>query len=144
MGERLPRDRFPRHLREPQPDGVVTVAKALAPQMGSDQSHLVEQEIDQRKFAVLNELTQAALGHFSYRAEVDKVRYFQKMIDWDLNSSPSIGGLGRRQVIQTVAAAAGVGKGALDVAERPGWVGRHFTERSWKEKAMKEGKLVSE
>ena len=35
-------------------DPVITVAKALAPQMGSDPKHLGRQEIDQRKFAVLN------------------------------------------------------------------------------------------
>ena len=74
------------------------------------------------------------MGHFQYRAEVDKVRYYDKMIDWELNSSPSVGGLGRRQLIQMVNAAAGGGKSSLDVAERPNFLSRNLTNRNWKEK----------
>ena len=125
-------------------DPVVTVAKALAPQMGSDPKHLGKQEIDQRKFAVLNEACQAALGHFYYRAKVDKVRYFDYMLDWELNTTPSIGGLRARQIIQSVAAAAGVGKGVLEVAERPNVLSRNITQRNWREKAAKEGKVVAQ
>jgi len=129
---------------KPPEDPVVTVAKALAPQMGSDPKHLAKQEIDQRKFAVLNEPCQAAMGHFYYRAEVDKIRYFNYMLQWELNTSPSIGGLGRRQIIQETAAAAGVGKGVLDVAERPNLLARNISQRNWKEKATREGKVVAE
>jgi len=134
----------PRRKEETPEDPVVTVAKALAPQMGSDPKHLSKQEIDQRKFAVLNEPCQAAMGHFSYRAKVDQIRYFQEMLEWELSTTPSIGGLGRRQVIQTVAAAAGVGKGVLDVAEKPNILARNITQRDWKEKAAKEGKVTVE
>ena len=134
----------PRRKEETPEDPVVTVAKALAPQMGSDPKHLSKQEIDQRKFAVLNEPCQAAMGHFSYRAKVDKIRYFEEMLEWELSTTPSIGGLGRRQVIQTVAAAAGVGKGVLDVAEKPNILARNLTQRDWKEKAAKEGKVTVE
>jgi len=82
------------------------------------------------------------MGHFAYRAEVDKIRYFDHMIKWELNSSPSVNGLGRRQSIQMVNAAAGGGKNALDVAERPNWLNRNISDRNWKEKAAKEGKVV--
>jgi len=129
---------------EPKEDAVVTVAKALAPQLGSDPKHLSRQEIDQRKFAVLNEPCQAALGHFYYRSEVDKVRYFKYMLDWELATTPSIGGLGRRQVIQETAAAAGVGKGVFEVAQKPNVLARNITRRDWREKATQEGKVVQE
>ena len=129
---------------EPKEDAVVTVAKALAPQLGSDPKHLSKQEIDQRKFAVLNEPCQAALGHFYYRSEIDKVRYFTYMIAWELTTTPSIGGLGRRQVIQETAAAAGVGKGVLEVAQKPNVLARNITRRDWREKATQEGKVVQE
>jgi len=125
-------------------DAVVTVAKALAPQMGSDPKFLSKQEIDQRKFAVLNEPCQAALGHFYYRSEVDKVRYFTYMLAWELNTTPSIGGLGRRQVIQSIAAAAGVGKGVFEVAQKPNVLARNITRRDWRDKATQEGKVVQE
>jgi len=125
-------------------DGVATAVEALGPQMGSDLSHLKAQKIDQRKFAVLNEPCQAAMGHFYYRAMVDEVRYYDWMLAWELNTTPSIGGLGRRQVIQTVAAAAGAGKGVFEVADRPNILARNITRRDWREKATREGKLVNE
>jgi len=124
--------------------GITTVARALAPQMGSDPRFLGKQLIDRRVFAVFNELEQAALGHFYYRAEVDGVRYFDYMLKWEMATTPSIGGLARRQVIQTIAAAAGVGKGVMDVAERPNILQRNITQRNWREKATREGKVVTE
>lgn len=141
---------------EAKEDGLVTVAKTLPPQLGSDPKHLSEQEIDQRKFAVLSEPVQAALAYFDWRGGGQKyknskgenktrrgIRFWRNLVDWELNTSPSIGGLRARQIIQTVAAAAGVGKGVLEVAEKPGWIGRHVTDRGWKEKATKEGKVVT-
>ena len=158
----LPRERGTKEKVAEDP--VVTVAKALAPQMGSDPKHLSQQEIDQRKFAVLNEYTQAALGYFAWRGQKlnrtkiveeqngDEVKrkvvkhdsFWTRMVDWELSTTPSINGLGRRQVIQTVAAAAGVGKGVLDVAEKPNIIARHTTQRDWKEKATREGKVITE
>ena len=88
-------------------DGVVTIAKGIVQQMGSDPSFLSKQKIDARKFAVLNPYTQAAMGHFNYRAKVGKIRYFAEQVNWELNSTPSISGLRARQVIQLIAAAAG-------------------------------------
>lgn len=146
-----------RRKGETSEEPATTVAKALAPQMGSDPKHLGKQEIDQRKFAVLNEYTQAALAYFNWRGggqpyktrkgEIKTrrgIRFWRNLVDWELNTSPSLGGLGRRQVIQTVAAAAGVGKGVLEVAERPNVLSRNITQRNWKEKATKEGKVVSQ
>jgi len=142
---------------QPKEDPIVTVAKALAPQMGSDPKHLSRQEIDQRKFAVLEPYTQAALGYFDWRGGGQPfrtsegkegtrrgIRFWHNIVDWELNTTPSIGGLARRQVIQTVAAAAGVGKGVFEVAEKPGWLARRTTQRDWKEKATKQGKVIAE
>jgi hypothetical protein len=147
-----------RGRQEKQPeDAVVTVAKALAPQMGSDPKHLSRQEIDQRKFAVLNEYTQAALAYFNWRGGGQKyitrkgkikerrgIRFWRNLVDWELNTSPSLGGLGRRQIIQETAAAAGVGKGVLEVAQKPNVLARNITRRDWREKAAQEGKVVQE
>lgn len=137
-------------------DAVVTVAKTLAPQLGSDPKHLSKGEIDQRKFAVLNEPTQAALAYFNWRGGGQKyknskgenkrrrgIRFWRNLVDWELNTSVSIGGLGRRQTIQETAAAAGVGKGVMEVAERPNILARNITKRNWKEEAAKEGKVVT-
>jgi len=124
------------------PSAGTVVAQLLVPQMGSDNIHLVKQIIDQRKFAVLSEPTQAALGYFEYRAKVDNIRFWDHVVDWELNTTPSIGGLGRRQVIHTIQAASG-GR-PVEVAEKPGILGRNITNRAWKEKAAKEGKMIVE
>lgn len=124
------------------PSAGTVVAQELVPQMGSDNVHLVKQIIDQRKFAVLSEPTQAALGYFQYRAVVDKVRFWEHVVEWELNTTPSVGGLGRRQVIQTIQAASG-GR-PVEVAEKPNVLSRNITNRNWKEKAAKEGKMVVE
>jgi len=124
------------------PSAGTVVAQELVPQMGSDNIHLLKQKIDQRKFAVLSEPTQAALGYFKYRAVVDKVRFWDHVCEWELNTTPSIGGLGRRQVIQTIQAASG-GR-PVEVAEKPGILARNITNRSWKEKAARKGEMVVE
>lgn len=130
-----------REVQQPPSAGTV-VAQQLVPQMGSDNIHLVKQVIDQRKFAVLSEATQAALGYFQYRAVVDHMRFWDHVVEWELNTTPSIGGLGRRQVIQTIQAASG-GR-PVEVAEKPNILARNITNRQWKEKAAREGKMVVE
>jgi len=140
---------------EKQEDATVTVAKALAPQLGSDPKHLGRAEIDQRKFAVLNPYSSMALNYFNWRGGGQKfkdsqgkervrrgVRFYRSLVDWELNASPSEGGLGRRQAIKMVAAAAGVGKGVIEVAERPNVAARNLWRRDWKKQATEEGKVI--
>ena len=129
---------------EPKEDGVSIVAKGLAPQIASDNKFLINQESDHRVTAVLDPMGQAAMGYFDYRGKIDRVRFWSHIVDWELASTPSINGLGRRQIIQETAAAAGVGKGAIDIAEKPGWIARHITQRNWKEDAMRRGEVVEE
>ena len=120
--------------------GITVVAKQLGPQLASDQEHLIEQMIDQRKLAVLNETTQAALGYFDWRGR--KISFWKRVVNWELNSSPSVGGLGRRQIIQAMEAASGAK--SLEVAEKPNIISRNLTKRDWKEKATKDGKVIVE
>jgi len=128
-------------VTQPPPAGTV-VAQTLIPQLGSDNLHLTKQIIDMRKYAVLSEPTQAALGYFDYRADVDKIRFWKHVVDWELNSTPSIGGLNRRQNIQAIGAATGARP--VEVAEKPNVLARNITNRQWKEKAAREGKMVVE
>lgn len=114
----------------------------LVMQMGSDSKYLGKGGIDQRKFSVINELEQVSLGHFSYRGEVDGIRYFSNLVDWILNTSPSIGGLRARQTIQLTAAA--TGSQSPELIQKPGILARTLWKRDWKEKAEREGKQVVE
>jgi len=146
-----------RRRRDIEEKETVTIPKVLGPQLGSDLKHLSAKGIDQRKFAVLEEYTQAALGYFDWRGGGQKyktskeqegtrrgIRFWRNVVDWELNSTPSIGGLRARQVIQAIAAEQGVGKGVLEVAERPNVLARNISQRNWKERATKEGKVVAQ
>ena len=123
-------------------DGTAIIGKVLVPQMGSDSQTIEKGLIDQRKFAVITEGEQVALAHFSYRAEYDKNRYFGHLVEWILNSSPSIGGLGRKQTISLTAAASGSGR--PDTAKQPNVLARNLWNRNWREKAESQGKEVVE
>ena len=123
-------------------EGLSILAKTLGPQMASELIFLLKGRIDHRKLAVLSESVQASMGHFNYRAEVDGIRYFRHIIDWELTSSASIGGLGRRQLIQTLEAAAGVA--IPEIISRPSPLARNIWRRDWKAKAIREGKIPVE
>ncbi len=122
------------------PSGEYKVAETLVPQMGSKKNVLSDGEIDQRKFAVLEALQADSLGHFEYRGSVDGIRYWRHEVEWELNTSPSVGGLGRRQVIDTIAAAAGAPR--TQIAEKPNILARSIWHRGWKKEAQDEGKVV--
>lgn len=122
--------------------GGVIVAKTLAPQLLSDSRHLGQGIIDERKTAVLNEYTATALGHFSYRAEVDHVRYWGHVVGWELVASQGIDGRGRRDALTALANASGVA--SSEIARAPNLLARSIWQRDWKEKAQAEGKTVVE
>ena len=60
-----------------------------------------------------------------------------------LNLNISIGGRGRRDVLQGISGSKGVVSG-VEFAKRPGWIGRNVTQKDWKEEADKEGKVIVE
>lgn len=122
--------------------GLSILAKALGPQMASELIFLLKGRVDARKLAVLSEPVQASLGHFNYRAHVDKIRYYEWIMDWELASSVSIGGLGRKQIIQTIEASAGVH--VPEIASQPNIFSRNIWKRDWKARAMREGKVPVE
>ena len=127
---------------ESQEQGVSIIAKSLAPQIGSAQDSLIEQRIDERKFANLDPKVQQASIYFLYRGTVDKVRFFDFMVGNHFVTSQAINGLGKRQVLQAISAAAG--NRGLEVAEKPNLLARNLWSRDWKSKAVQEGKVPVE
>lgn len=114
----------------------------LIMQMGSDLNHLGTGGIDQRKFANINELQQMGLAHFNYRGRVDGIRYWHELTEWVLNSSVSVGGLGRRQTIEITAAASGSAPGQF--ASKPNILVRGLDRlrgRSWRDEAEAKGQI---
>lgn len=131
----------PQQLSQQQKDMVEQIVN-LAMQLGSSKKHLGQGEIDERKFANLSELEQIALGHFMYRGEIDNIRYFKYFVDWQLPSSVSIGGLGRRQTIQTIGATKG--QAIPDFVRKPNWLARRTYKRDWEKEAEEKGQVVVE
>lgn len=122
--------------------GSVVVAKALAEQMGTSPEIKQQMRIDERKFAVLQDGTLAALSHFSYRNVYDGVRYWGHICEWWLTGSQGIGGLARRHVLQALANTSGVQ--AVEKAKKPNVVARSLWDRDWRRKAEKKGLEVEE
>ena len=120
----------------------MVVAKKLAGNLGTAPEISAQMRIDERKFAVLDDLTLAALSHFSYRHTYDGVRYWGHITEWWLTGSQGIGGLGRRHVLQALANSSGVQ--SVDKAKQPNVLARNIWDRNWKGKAESEGKVVDE
>ena len=139
---------IPLSTLRPQPnkaireEGSVIIAKRLAEQLGTSPELKAMMRIDERKMAVLQDATLAALSHFSYRFVYDKVRYWGHIVEWWLTGSQGIGGLGRRHILQAIANASGVQ--SIDKAKTPNAISRNIFNRDWREKAEREGKLIEE
>ncbi len=122
--------------------GSMVIAKHLGPQLGSSPEWLGQGRWDERKLAVLQPETLAAISHFSYRYAFDKVRYWGHITDWWLVGSQGIGGLGRNHILKAIASSTGAT--SIERAKKPGILARNTTQRGWKEKAQAEGKEVEE
>ena len=139
---------FPMRSFRPQPpskvkeEGSVIVAKELAGQLGTAPELKAMKRIDERKMAVLDDGTLAALSHFSYRYVYDKIRYWGHITEWWLTGSQGIGGLGRRHILQAMANISGVQ--TLEKAKKPNVIARSLWDRNWQKKAEAEGKVVEE
>jgi len=139
---------FPMPTVRPQPpqrvkeEGSVIVAKELAGQMGTSPELRAQMRIDERKFAVLDDGTLAALSHFSYRYVYDQVRYWGHITEWWLTGSQGIGGLARKHVLQLMANSSGIQ--TLDKAKKPNVIARSLWDRNWKQKAEAQGQVVED
>ena len=141
--------------------GQEVVASNLSPQLGTDAKDLTKGGVDMRRLTVLTEPLQAALAYFSWRGggqefplmdrkgiiltddkgSVKKrvrrgVRFWSHISEYYLNSSPSIDGRGRRQLIEMQRATT-PGAAIPPEPEAPGWLKRNVTERNWKDKTEK-------
>lgn len=120
--------------------GSAIVSKHLAPQLLSAPSFLNDQAIDERKTCVINEITQTSYNYFSYRGEIDQIRFWNWFVDFELTSSQGIGGLARRHALQAIANASGVS--VQETARRPNVLARNVWSRDWEKRAESEGKRI--
>lgn len=139
---------IPMPSQRPQPqktekkEGNVVVAEKLAEQLGTSPELKSQMRIDERKMAVLEDGTLAALSHFSYRFVYDKVRYWGHITEWWLTGSQGRGGLARKHILQALANTSGIQ--SVDKARKPNVIARSLWDRNWKEKAEASGQVVEE
>lgn len=109
--------------------GPAIVASALAPQLGSDRNDVVRGRTDMRRLSVIKESDKPFFIYAKLRSRKSKV--WATIRDELLNINVSVGGRGRRDIIRME----GVSKGGMvsveSEIERPGWIGRHITDRDW-------------
>lgn len=113
--------------------GPEVVATTLAPQLGSDTSHLSKGNFDMRKLSIIEERDIPFLIYSRIRGK--KAEVWQMIYDEYLNLKVSVAGRGRKDIIRME----GVSKGGIPEsypeAEKPGWFERNFVNRGWRKKA---------
>lgn len=122
--------RLPQNEEEAFAAGGATIAEHLGPQLGTDAEYLQKGRFDMRRLTILDPKMQAALAYFQQRGR--KVKYWNRIVEWYLNTCPSLGGVGRRQVIDMQRASTGAPPPPVNAP--PSWVGRNLTDRDWREK----------
>jgi len=110
------------------PSGQTIVAQALAPQLGSDIVVLREGKVDMRRFSIISEKEARAISYFFIRGYVHKVRFWRHYVENFLNLAVSVGGVGRKQLIEMQRATQSLG-GGREEEEQLSWIERHITKR---------------
>jgi hypothetical protein len=124
-----------------QKSGSAVLAEKLGPQLGTAPEYLAHMQIDERKLAILNDLTSTSLVYLRFRAWVDGIRFWQWFVDGELVSSQAVGGVARRHILKALEA----GQGAqVKEVQRPGLLARNIWAREWQKKAEMRGQLVPE
>lgn len=121
-----------------QKSGSAVLAEKLGPQLGTAPEYLAHMQIDERKLAVLNDLTSTSLVYLRFRAWVDGIRFWQWFVDGELVSSQAIGGLARRHILKALEAGQG---SQVKETQRPGVFARNIWSRDWERKAEMRGDI---
>ena len=120
----------------------IPVEMYVGQELGSTGSIQVHDENDSRQFSLLNEPEVLALSYFSQTPDNRGGEYARNFIEEYRRHKMSLGGWRANQLIRLVAGSKGVASGKI--VRKPGFFGRHVTDRDWKEKAQLEGAEIIE
>lgn len=120
----------------------IPVEMFVGQELGSTGSVQVQDENDSRQNSMLNEAEVLALSFFSQIPDLEGGEYVRNFIEEYRRHKMSIGGWRANQLIRLVSGSKGVASGKL--VRKPGFIGRHVTDRGWKEKAQLEGAEIIE
>ena len=116
--------------------GAAAVASSLAPQLGSDMRDVARGRIDMRRLTVINDDDIGTLLYAKIRAR--KSRVWAEIYNMFLNLKVLVGGRGRRDIIRMEAVSKGGPAAVESEIRRPGWIGRHVTQRDWEQQQREE------
>lgn len=111
-------------------------------ELGTTGSILVYDENDSRQNSILNEAEVLAISYFEQVTYLEGGDYAKSFCESFRRHKMSLGGWRANQLIRLVAGSKGVSSGK--VVRRPGFVGRHFTDRNWRQNAEMDGADVIE
>lgn len=112
------------------PSGASMVASNLSPQLGSDPSTLATGGYDMRRLSNIEKKVLIPLIYFRMRGR--RVRFWREFVNEYINLVVSIGGWRARQLIKMQRA---TNPGEVEPEpETPGFIGRHITDRGYKER----------
>lgn len=123
---------------------MAELLKQFVPQAFSSNEYLSTEPglIDEWKLSKVAPEGLISLIYLRHRGVNDGVRFWREFTDLFLRGSHSIDGFGLKQ-IENIAIGLGSG-GGRKMVKKPGFIGRHITDRDWERKAEAENAEVVE
>ena len=114
----------------------------LGSQLGSDDSDLMAGKVNTKRLSKISELESFCFPYFMEIPSYRGGNVAKKIVNHKLDLNMSVNGWRANLINNFVGATRGVP--SVEMAKKPGWVGRNLTKKDWKEKAEEEGKIVVE
>jgi len=120
----------------------IPVEMFVGQELGSTGSIQALDENDSRQNSMLNEAEVLAIAYFEQVPVLEGGDYARSFCESFRRHKMSLGGWRANQLIRLVAGSKGVASGGI--TRKPGFIGRHITNRGWRENAQLEGDQIIE
>ncbi len=131
-----------KEIKEEVSSDEMPVEMFVGQELGSTGSVQVLDENDSRQNTMLNEAEVLAISYFEQIPTLEGGDYAKAFCESFRRHKMSLNGWRANQLIRLVAGSKGVAAGKI--VRKPGFIGRHLTDRGWKEKAQLEGAEIIE
>ncbi len=129
-------------IEEETKSDEIPVEMYVGQELGSTGSIQALDENDSRQNSLLNEAEVLALSYFQQIPRLEGGEYALNFCESYRRHKMSLGGWRANQLIRLVAGSKGVSTDKM--VKKPGFIGRHVTNRDWKENAERDGAQVIE
>jgi len=128
-----------------QAQAIADVLKSIVPQ-GFTSNKLMDEgsgAIDEWKMSKISGRALLSLIYLRHRGVNDKIRFYEDFADLFLRGSHSIDGLNLK-LLESISIGLAGGGSKRKLTKKPGWWGRHVTQRDWERRAEREGAQIIE